>query len=103
MVCLYLQVKFKVIWDEDKTTLFHFGEFARNFFASLGKPIDLIEVCHSLIEFVCSTPFSATGALIKIVEENQQFLIELGVICIKVGDRFVFKVLKYIYIKLIFL
>ena len=84
------------MWKSDQTTLEHFEKFLRSIFASVCKRIKLKAVDQSLLTFVCSTHFSFTGAIIAIAMENQQLLIELGVISITVGDYVVFKVLLYI-------
>ena len=83
-------------WSPDETTVHHFEEFLKKFFAFTEQKITLIKVCRSSLIFVCSTPFSATDAIMRMVKKKQQHLLELGVISITVGDYVAFKVMKYI-------
>ena len=96
MLFLQLQVRFKTSWSPDETTVHHFEKFLMNFFTFTEQEITLIEVSSSYLVFVCSTPFSATGAIIKIVKEQEELLPQLGVISITVGDYVAFKVTIYI-------
>ena len=72
-----------------------FEIFLTEVFGFIHKYIKLIAVRQSLLVFICSTPFFMVTAIVRIIREREQLLLQLGVVSIVVGSDVVFKVRKH--------
>ena len=79
-------------WIKDEVVLKDFEIFLKKVFGFIHKNIKLTAVRQSLLVFICSTPFFMVAAIVRIVQESEQLLLQLGVVSIVVEGDVVFKV-----------
>ena len=88
---LLIQVIFKVRWAHG-TRLQEFESLMDSAFTSIRQYIILRAVRQSLLTFICSIPPSVEGALRRVVEENKQMMVELGLVVVMVDGEVIWKV-----------